>query len=121
MKRNMDIVRRIALATAELEYGATLGELEGVDQATFGVHVMWMLEAGLIRGHVQEYQGNDPPDAWVNRLTWEGNEFADAVRSDTVWTKAKANVIKPSASFTFGLLKEWLSSEIRDGFPTLRG
>jgi len=56
----------------------------------------------------------------VERLTWAGCEFADAVRSDTLWAKAKKEVIKPGISFTFDILKEWLKAEITQGFPTLR-
>ncbi len=50
-----------------------------------------------------------------------GCDFLDAARSDTLWAKAKTSVIKPSASWTFDLLKEWLKAEISSGLPTLRG
>jgi hypothetical protein len=46
-------------------------------------------------------------------LTWEGHEFLDAMRDDTVWKKAKENVIKPGASWTVQLLFEWLKAEIK--------
>ena len=121
MQRDMDIVRRIALETAVLPFGNSLDALDGVDRATFGVHVQWMQEAGLVKAAVQEYQSGEPPSAFVLRLTWEGCEFADAVRSDTLWNKAKVSVLKPASSFTFGLLKDWIASEVPEGFPTLRG
>ncbi|GMV74186.1 MAG: hypothetical protein AMXMBFR78_11370 [Rubrivivax sp.] len=117
----MDIVRRIAIETADMPFGYELSGLDGIDAATFGQHVIWMTEAGLLRSHVQEYLSSEPPKAHVTRLTWAGCEFADAVASDTLWAKAKASVIKPSASWTFGLLTEWLKAEISQGFPTLLG
>ena len=120
MKRDMDLIRRIALETSDMEFGAVLRSLDGVDQAAFAVHVMWMQEAGLLVATVQEYLGNSPPSAFVRRLTWPGCEFADAVRSDTVWKKAKEQVLKPAGSFTFDFLKDWLKSEITQGFPTVR-
>lgn len=120
MKRDMDVVRKIALEMLDLPHDRSLTGLDGVDQTTFAMHVIWMEEAGLVKAVISEYISRDPPKARVLRLTWEGCEFADAVRSDTVWKKAKESVIKPSASFTFGLLKEWLTAEIREGFPTLR-
>ena len=46
-------------------------------------------------------------------------EFLDAVRSDTLWAKAKAAVLIPTASFTFGLLKDWLAQQISNGLPTI--
>jgi len=53
-------------------------------------------------------------------LSW-GCEFVDAVRSDTLWNKAKDNIIKPASSFSFGVLRDWLKAEIAQGFPTTRG
>lgn len=121
MKRDMDLVRKIALTAADAPFGMAFDRLDGVDPADFGMHVMWMQEAGLLKAAISEYQSGEPPAATVLRLTWEGCEFADAARNDTLWNKAKGSVIKPTASFTFGLIKEWLASEIRNNLPTLRG
>lgn len=121
MNRDMDLVRRIVLATGDMKYSETLDSLDGVDAETFGQHAIWLQEAGLIKAIISEYQGSEPPSVWIQRLTWAGADFADAVRSDTLWKKAKETLLKPSMSFTFGLLKEWLSAEIREGFPALRG
>lgn len=121
MKRDMDLIRRIALEAAELPYGYSLHALDGVSKEDFGQHVIWMQEAGLIKAVVQEYQSNDPPKARVLRLTWDGCEFADSVKSDTLWRKAKETVIKPTSSFTFGVIRDFLRQEILQGLPTLRG
>lgn len=120
MKRDMDIVRRIALETSSLAENTALTALDGIDKATFAAHVIWMEEAELITANIQEFVSGEPPKVRVRRLTWAGCDFADAVRSDTLWNKAKEVVIKPAASFTFALLKEWLVQEIKQGFPTLR-
>jgi hypothetical protein len=117
----MDIVRQIALATADLEYRKkVLTGLPGVSAPDFTLHVIWMEEAGLIKATVSEYLGGQNPTAQVFRLTWQGCEFADAVSDDTVWSKAKEAIIKPAASFTFGILLDWLKLEIEQGLPSLR-
>lgn len=122
MQRDMDLIRRIALATTSLESGEALEELDGVDPASFAMHVIWMEEAGLVRAITQEPLGaDDEPYGVVLRLTWAGCEFADAVRSDTLWKKARDKVLMPSGSWTFGVLLDWLKAEIREGLPTLRG
>lgn len=113
MKRDMDIVRKIAIQTADMEHGQLLASLEDVDAAIFGFHVILMQEAGLVTASIQEYASGEPPKAFVRRLTWQGCEFVDAVRSDTIWSKAKAMVIRPTAAFTFELLKAWLAEELR--------
>jgi DNA-binding transcriptional ArsR family regulator len=121
MKRNMDIVRKIALEAEKLEAIEALHGIDGVDPASFSFHVIWMEEAGLVKAVKEEYVSQNPPRARVLRLTWEGCDFLDSVRDETLWGKAKKNIIKPSASFTFGILKDWLGAEIRNGLPTLRG
>ena len=120
MKRDMDLVRRIALATTELAPDTVLSALDGVDEHVFVMHVQWMVEAGLLHAALAGGGGAAPAKfAAVYRLTWAGCEFADAVRSDTLWAKAKSNVIKPTASFTFDVLRDWLKTEITQGLPTL--
>ena len=120
MKRDMDLVRRIVLEAAALPYAETLRRLDGVTDDEFVTHVAWLLEAGLVKGQAQEGSGSFAKFAIVQRLTWSGCEFADAVTSDTLWSKAKENVLKPGMSFTFDVLKEWLKTEITQGLPTLR-
>lgn len=119
MKRDMDLIRRIAHATEALEPGEMLDGLGGVNAVTFVQHVVWMQEAGLVEALVPKNLGGSLENAMVMRLTWEGCDFLDAVRDEGLWSKAKEAVIKPSASFTFGLLKEWLTDEIRKGLPSL--
>lgn len=120
MKRDMDIIRQIILATADLPYASTLDKLEGVSPDDFVVHVIWLEEAGLIIADAQAGSGSGAQYAMVSRLTWDGCEFADAVMDDGIWKKAKESVIKPGFSFTFDILKEWLKGEISNGLPTIR-
>lgn len=120
MKRDMDLIRRIALEVEETGFGHVLTGVDGVAKETFGIHAIWMHEAGLITARIQEFQSGEPPRVEIRRLTWAGCEFADAIRSDTLWKKAKANVLKPGMSFTFDVLKDWLKAEIAQGLPALR-
>lgn len=122
MKRDMDLIRRIALEVEGMEHGNVLVNMreEGVDDSAFAMHVVWMKEAGLITALVQTYESGEPPSVRVQRLTWAGCEFVDAIRDDNLWQKAKANVLKPGMSFTFDVLKDYLKTEITQGFPTLR-
>lgn len=75
-------------------------------------------EAGLVGAAVQVVQQRGTA-ALVWRLTWAGHEFADAISSDTLWRKAKDSVIKPTGSWTFGVLLDYLKSEIARGLPSL--
>ena len=120
MKRDMDLIRRIAIEVEAMPPRQALTGLEEVDPFEFAFHAQLMLEAGLISGEIHEYISDDPPAVFVRRLTWEGCAFVDSVRDQTLWNKAKSTVLAPAASFTFGLLKDWVREEIKQGFPTLK-
>lgn len=122
MKRDMDLIRTIVLAATDLPTDQAMRGLAGVPEAEFAAHVQWMHEAGLVHAALSPKDSLKPATrAMVWRLTWAGCEFADAVRSDTLWNKAKERVMKPSTSFTFDVLKDWLKAEMLQGFPTVRG
>lgn len=122
MKRDMDLIRRIALAIEELPPDEPLKDLPGVDAHVFVLHAQWMQEAGLVTATLHPSNGREPADfAMIWRLTWDGCEFAEAVRSDTLWAKAKKQVIAPSSSWTFGVLTDWLKSEITNGLSKIAG
>ena len=121
MKRDMDLVRRIALATADMGPDEILTKLDGTEERAFVMHVQWMEEAGLLHATMAPKDSKQPAKfAAVFRLTWAGCEFADAARDETLWGKAKTSVLKPGMSFTFDVLRDWLKTEITQGLPTLR-
>ncbi|MBW9332481.1 DUF2513 domain-containing protein [Herbaspirillum sp. RU 5E] len=119
MKRDPDLIRKIAFAIEELEPGQFLHQLDAMDPHLFAIHVAWMEDAGLIVAQTTKFLSG-PPAVTVYRLTWSGCDFLDAARSDTLWNKAKKSVLAPGASWTFDVLKEWLKAEIKNGLPTLR-
>lgn len=112
----MDVIRRIVLAARDEQ--APVRSLDGVDADVFAEHVRLLEEAGLVGASVRVVQQRADV-ALVWRLTWAGHEFADAISSDTLWNKAKDNVIKPTGSWTFGVLLDYLKSEITRGIPSL--
>lgn len=120
MKRDMDIVRKIILATEDMPYGGQLKAIDGVEENVFVTHVIWLKEAGLIEASALAGSGSMAKYAIVTRLTWDGCEFAAAIADETLWAKARDNVFRPGISFTFDVLKEWLKSEITQGFPSIR-
>ena len=121
MKRDLDVVRQILIATEALPPAQGLDRIDGLDLDVFVHHVVLMKEAGLLEARAQAGGGSFANFAHVIRLTWAGHDFLDAARDDTLWRKAKESVIRPGASFTFDLVKDWLKTEISHGFPTLRG
>jgi hypothetical protein len=64
-----------------------------------------LMEAGLVSGKMSSELGRGPHDFLAIRLTWQGHEFLDTVRSDTVWQKTKKSFINQGVSMTFDLIK----------------
>lgn len=116
MKRDMELIRQITLA---LENGP-VGSIDGIEPSVFGYHAKLMMEAGLAEGAQNAPSRHGiPATGMLWCLTWAGHDFADAIRSDTVWNAVKERLLKPAASWTFGILLECLGSEIRRHIPGL--
>ena len=111
MKRDMDIIRLLML---ELETDEKQEALEKYSQKEILYNMSQMIDAGLAIGDVVRGGDNEPIGGGLDQLTWAGHDFLDAARDDTLWKKAKQHVIKPGASFTFELVKEWLKLEIKN-------
>jgi len=112
----MDVIRQIVLAVREAKGG--VGGLDGLEPDVFAEHVRLLDEAGLVTAAVQAVQQRTTA-AVVWRLTWAGQDFADAIKDTSLWQKAKDDVIKPAGSWTFGVLLDYLKAEITRGLPGL--
>ncbi len=109
MKREMELVRLILLRAQEHEYGVLSSddfEAEGYGERTVAQHFQLMEEGGLILAKlldVPEHGGVQK--GRVLRLTWQGQEFADAVQNLSTWSKAKQKVLAAGGALTMQALK----------------
>ena len=121
MKRDLSLVREILFRCEAIPAGEApeTKDLAGLaaDHATLAAHIGIMADAGLLA--VVNASSHDGEDYIIVKVTWAGHEFLQSVRDDTVWKKAKDHVLKPGASWTFDILKEWLKFEVkhRVGIP----
>lgn len=110
MKRDMDLVRQILQSAEQTEFEKgpmPFYEARTPDEA---YQIALMKDAGLVEARIVQSNGI-PRSAVVIRLTWAGHDFLDASRDNTIWAKAVEQVIKPSTSWTFSILTEWLKQE----------
>ncbi|MCP4354891.1 MAG: DUF2513 domain-containing protein [Proteobacteria bacterium] len=92
MKRDFDLIRLLLL------------DLEGEERVSFSeytedqinYHKALLLKSGLAEGPDSLYSSrggknsDEIPDCvYIKRLTWNGHEFLDQARNNTVWNKAK--------------------------------
>src|SRR5438552_1419892 len=105
----MELIRLIML---EQESGDTPEELKTYPKDLVVYNIAHMKDAGLLDADILPSKEGFPRGAAIIRLTWAGHTFLDASRDENVWRKAKEKILKPSASWTFGILTEWLKQEI---------
>jgi len=117
MKRDMELIRLLLM---QVESGEMPAGLENYDELTRAYHVALMHDAGLVEASIVKDHRGMVRGAMIFRLTWAGHDFLDAARNDTIWNKAKEKVLRPGASFTFGLLVEYLKTEakLKLGLPS---
>lgn len=105
MKRDMELVRKILLETEQYPKGTGWlnVEIAGYSKADVSYHVKILSQAGLLTA--QDLTTRDGFCWMPTSLTWDGHEFLDAVRNDTVWTKTKDLVKEKGGSVPFEVIK----------------
>jgi hypothetical protein len=109
----MELIRRI-LVLAEDQPVPKEGDapdssflsVDGYDDVTVARHVELLEEAGLVRANLFEIDSFGVIGARVERLTWQGHEFLDAAKNDTVWQRTMAVVKDKGGSVPFGVFQE---------------
>jgi hypothetical protein len=107
VKRDMELVRKILLETEEASNNPIewiVLNIEGYEPEFVSYHVKMMAQADLIEAEDLTTIGSFE---WQPKsLRWEGHEFLDAVRNETVWAKTKEIVKSKGGSVGFEVLKE---------------
>jgi hypothetical protein len=122
MKRDMELIRKLLLFFEEKEspQHIKVPPIEGYDDGTIKTHLVLMHDAGFLRCEPVRSSTSDRVIYVVPfELTWAGHDFLQTMRDDTLWRKAKEHVLKPGASWSFDILKEWAKHELRQklGLP----
>lgn len=111
MKRDMDLVRKILLRSAEKPDGRPSRDVafEGYSEEMVAYHIHLLCEAGLLDGITPRPTNSGRfRTCLIGNLTWRGNEFVDAAAKETTWEKAKALVASKGLDMTFALAVEAL-------------
>jgi hypothetical protein len=107
VKRDVELVRSILLAVEEADpWTVTERSFPDYEPIVVAQHVALLKEAGYLEGGIAEDSSRGVAvEANVQRLTWEGHEFLDAVRSDTVWEKTKSKIADTVGSVSLEIVK----------------
>lgn len=100
MKLNSDCVREVLLTCEEvplnshppLENFFTQKRLEKYSNDEISYSMKKLVEAGFVDFKTIRVWGGPDFDGIFLDITWQGHQFLDAIRSDTVWTKTKEKI-----------------------------
>jgi len=67
----------------------------------------------LIKGYNAQYAGDELYVLGLTSLTWEGHDYLDKIRSDTVWNKTKSVISQNGLPFIIDTVKDIASGIIR--------
>jgi hypothetical protein len=109
MKRDLELIRKLLLFFEE-KYSPELVELppiEGYDETTLKTHLVLMFEAGLLRCEPVRSSTSDRVIYVLPfELTWDGHEFLDKVRSESVWDRIRSTIASQGGSVAFALVNQ---------------
>ncbi|MEG9531612.1 DUF2513 domain-containing protein [Mannheimia indoligenes] len=106
MKRNWDLIRKILLKLEEKADSTSWLEstdIKGYDAKTVAYHYKLLNNARLIEAI--DVSSLEEEDFSATSLTWQGHEFLDKIRNDSVWNKVKSTVQSKSLDLSFDVTK----------------
>lgn len=108
MKRNWETIRELLIKVEECTLPTDMVHIASFPSeraAEVSNHMALLIRARFVMGQMSQTIGPEVKDFFAQRLTWEGHEFLDATRRDTVWQKTEKTFIEQGASMTFELIK----------------
>lgn len=107
MRRDLDLVRAILKTCADSTEPVTMGTFTDDTHTAplVAYHIDIMQEAGLIDATIIRDINGRTVHATIDSLTWQGNDFLDAVRSDSLWAKTKQRIAATFGSVSFDVVK----------------
>lgn len=110
MQRDMELIRKILFCIEEKYVDTWLDSnqvtIDGYDIKTVAYHCSILYDAGLVSDYKGKYAGNELYFFGVGRLTWDGHEFLDKIKSDTVWNRTKETITQKGLPFVIDVVKE---------------
>jgi hypothetical protein len=110
MKRNWNLVRQILLEAESFPPGVYIQTFtcEGFDEATIIEHIEIMIESKLLDGEICKTMAGSSGFI-VRKITWEGHNFLENARNDTLWKKIMAEAKEKGTSTSFVVINGLLT------------
>ena len=112
MKRDFDLVRKLLLFFEDKpnDEAVQVPPIEGYPELEIKYHLVLLHEAGLLRCETVTSQSTPDRVIYVIPfgLTWQGHEFLDASRDETLWKKVTTEIKEQGLAVTFAVLQALL-------------
>ena len=109
MKRDMELIRKILFKIEDEYHGESIYALSinGYDKITIAEHCKLLYEYGLIDKYKALGAKNAPViNFFVGNLTWEGYDYLEKIREDTVWNKTKEIITQKGLPMLLDVIKD---------------
>ena len=123
MKRDMELIRELMLAIESKNNIFSFTNLDFEDISTLGYtdseidyHLILLIEASLVNGKFQPQAGYDRRMIDIEKLSWDGHEFLDNARNESVWKETMKTVKEKGGSVAVGILTQLLASAAKQQF-----
>jgi hypothetical protein len=104
MKRDLDLVRQLMLQIEALPAAPPVQyRMSEIEDPVLLAHLEMLIEAGLVNGRISRSQGARGDVISVSGLTWQGHEWIEMVRSQSLWNEVKSAVLDGGGVLTFEL------------------
>lgn len=112
----MDLCRLILFKIEDEYKSTTLSNLQidGYDIEIIAYHCDLLFEAGLIKSYKPTYASDKIYFFSVGALTWEGHDFLDKIRENTMWNRTKNRIKENALPMTLEVIKTIATSLIND-------
>src|ERR1044071_1514383 len=103
----MDLVRQLLLEIEGYPDGPhRMPPMTGYSADLVAYHLKLLAQAGLIEVHDSTTIGSR--ELLPKCLTWQGHEFLDAARDETIWRKAKQRITAATGTVSLAVLQDLL-------------
>jgi Hypothetical protein (DUF2513) len=118
MKRDMELIRALMLSieSQDGDFNYESVKAIGYDEPQIEYHLDLLIEARLVVGEVHPLQGGYSPIITVERLSWDGHEFLDNARNESIWKETVKIVKEKGGSVAVGVLTQILASVAKQQF-----
>jgi len=114
MKRDLDLVRQLLLQIEGMPAGPPAQyRASEIEDPVLLAHFELVLASGLVNGKISRSQSSRGDVISISGLTWEGHEWIEMVRSQSVWNETKSLLLGTGGALTYELTRAAASRILR--------